>query len=147
MQWVAWQELNPQLGNPNPLQWSMSRPALCSGGKCSIFHDCFSCKHPWKATPKQRKSVPLLMRCVEKWESSAETVLKKRGVYAHCGFSIPFPLLSLGHHVTQNVVVLTASSFCSQTGLGIMLGIFIFADSEHLRFPGDLCNQERWQIN
>ena len=54
--------------------------------------------------------------------------------------SIPFALLSLGYHLNWNVAVLTASSFCSQTGLRMMLGIFIFLGSEHLRIPRDLCN-------
>ena len=55
------------LENSNPLQWSMRKPALCSRGKCSIFQGCFLYRHPWKATSKLRKSVPLLTRCAEKW--------------------------------------------------------------------------------
>ena len=36
------------LGNSNPLQWSMRKPALSSRGKCSIFQGCFLYRYPWK---------------------------------------------------------------------------------------------------
>ena len=79
--------------------------------------------------------ISLLMRC-------AEICLERMWCLCQCERSIPFPLLSLRCYLTWNVVVLTASGFCSQTGLGIMLGIFILPDSEPWRTPRDLCNQD-----
>ena len=127
------------LGNSNPLQWSMRKPALCSRGKCSVFQGWFLYRYPWKATSKPRKSVPLLMRCAEKWVQWRNCPGR---TWSLCPLplSIPFALLSLGYHLNWNVVVPSASSFCSQTGLRMMLGIVIFLGSEHLRFPRDLYN-------
>lgn len=40
-------------------------------------------------------------------------------------------------------MALTASSLCSEVGLGIALGIFIFLESELLRIPRDHYNKKK----
>ena len=81
----------------------------------------------------------LLTRCAEKWVQWRNCPERTRSL-CPLQLSIPFALLSLGYHLNWSVVVPTASSFCSQTGLRMMLDIFIFLGSEHLRIPRDLCN-------
>lgn len=132
---VAWQERNPRLGEPESI-------TVINENACRLFQRellflprLLPIQTSWKASPKQRQSVPLLMRC-------AEICLERMWCLCQCERSIPFPLLSLRCYLTWNVVVLTASGFCSQTGLGIMLGIFILPDSEPWRTPRDLCNQD-----
>lgn len=113
------------LGNPDPFPWTVRMFALCSEGYTISSKAAFYTNILGKIIQNKGRQY-ICSWDVRKNESPMEKLSWKNVVsMPMCALGL-FPLLPLGHHLNWNVVVLTVSSFCSQTGLGNTLDIFYF---------------------